>query len=70
MNSVLSCVDLADVARSDLLYAATLPGKLQTADAIHLLTTNRLQADLLVAYEAELLPANALAYFQPNGHRM
>lgn len=57
VNTVLGGVNLVDVARSDLMYAAALPGRLQSADAIHLATAIRLQADLMVAYGVELLAA-------------
>lgn len=57
VNTVLGGINLVDVARSDLLYAAALPGRLRSADAIHLATAIRLQSDLLVAYDAELLAA-------------
>ncbi|MBO1266626.1 type II toxin-antitoxin system VapC family toxin [Arthrobacter cavernae] len=57
VNTVLGSINLVDVARSDLLYAAALPGRLRSADAIHLATAIRLQTDVLVAYDAELLAA-------------
>lgn len=57
VNSVLGAINLLDVARSDLMYAAALPGRLRSADAIHLAAAIRLQADVLVAYDAELLAA-------------
>ena len=57
VNSVLGGINLVDVARSDLMYAAALPGRLRSADAIHLATAIRLQADVMVAYDAELLAA-------------
>lgn len=57
INTALSGINLVDVSRSDLMYAAALPGKLRSADAIHLATAIRLQADVLVAYDAELLAA-------------
>lgn len=57
VNTVLGGVNLVDVARSDLMYAAALPGRLRSADAIHLATAIRLQTDLLVAYGGELLAA-------------
>ena len=57
INSVVSGINLVDLARSDLMYAAAMPGKLRSADAIHLATAIRLQADLLVAYDVELLAA-------------
>jgi predicted nucleic acid-binding protein len=57
VNSVLAGINLLDVVRSDLMYAAALPGRLRSADAIHLATAIRLQSDLMVAYDAELLAA-------------
>jgi predicted nucleic acid-binding protein len=54
VTSVLSGINLADVARSDLLYAAALPGRLRNADAIHLATAIRLQTDALITYDGEL----------------
>ena len=57
VNTVLSGINLVDVARSDLMYAAALPGRLRSADAIHLATAIRLQADLMIAYDGELLAA-------------
>jgi predicted nucleic acid-binding protein len=57
VNAVLAGINLVDLARSDLMYAAALPGGLRSADAIHLAAAIRLQADLLVAYDAELLAA-------------
>lgn len=57
VNTVLSGINLVDLARSDLMYAAALPGGLRSADAIHLAAAIRLQADVMVAYDAELLAA-------------
>lgn len=57
INTVLGGINLVDVARSDLLYAAAMPGKLRSADAIHLATAIRLQTDVLVAYDVELVAA-------------
>lgn len=57
VNTVLSGINLVDIARSDLMYAAALPGRLRSGDAIHLATAIRLQTDLLVAYDGELLSA-------------
>ena len=61
INTVLGGINLVDVARSDLMYAAALPGGLRSADAIHLATAIRLQADVLVAYDRELIKAAAEA---------
>ncbi len=44
-----TCVNLVDIARSDLMYASALPGRLRSTDAIHLATAIRLQADLMIA---------------------
>ncbi|TPV48623.1 type II toxin-antitoxin system VapC family toxin [Pseudarthrobacter phenanthrenivorans] len=63
INTALSGINLVDVARPDLMYGAALPGKLRSADAIHLATAIRLQADVLVAYHAELLAAAVEAGF-------
>jgi predicted nucleic acid-binding protein len=57
VNMVLGGVNLVDIARSDLMYAAALPGRLRSADAIQLATAIRLQTDLLVVYDGELLAA-------------
>ncbi|QOD04430.1 type II toxin-antitoxin system VapC family toxin [Pseudarthrobacter sp. BIM B-2242] len=57
VNAVLGAINLVDVARSDLMYAAALPGKLRSADAIHLAAAIRLQSDVMVAYDSELLAA-------------
>ena len=57
MSSVLGGINLVDLARSDLMYAAALPGKLRSADAIHLAAAIRLQPDVMVAYDSELLAA-------------
>ena len=57
VNAVLSGINLVDLVRSDLTYAAALPGKLRSADAIHLAAAIRLEADMLVAFDKELLAA-------------
>jgi predicted nucleic acid-binding protein len=57
VNDVLSGINRVDLARSDLMFAAAMPGRLRSADAIHLATAIRLQADVLVAYNVELLAA-------------
>jgi len=57
VNAVLTGINLVDLTRSDLLYAAALPGKLRSADAIHLAAAIRLEADRLIAVDKELLGA-------------
>jgi predicted nucleic acid-binding protein len=57
VNDVLDGINLVDLTRSDLLYAAALPGKLRSADAIHLAAAIRLEAQILVAFDKELVRA-------------
>ncbi|MFJ6455775.1 type II toxin-antitoxin system VapC family toxin [Paenarthrobacter sp. NPDC091669] len=57
VNTVLAGINLVDVTRSDLMYAAARPGQLRSANAIHVATAIRLQSDKLVAYDHELLLA-------------
>lgn len=57
VNEVLGGINLVDLVRSDLMYAAALPGGLRSADAIHLAAAIRIQADVMIAYDAELLAA-------------
>ena len=57
VNSVLRGINLLDLVRSDLMYASALPGGLRSADAIHIATAIRVESDVLVAYDAELLAA-------------
>ncbi|KRE57746.1 twitching motility protein PilT [Arthrobacter sp. Soil736] len=57
INTVLGGINLVDLARSDLLYAAAMPGRLRSADAIHLATAIRLETDVLIAYDVELVTA-------------
>ncbi|WP_240689824.1 type II toxin-antitoxin system VapC family toxin [Arthrobacter sp. PAMC25564] len=63
VNAVLGGINLVDLARPDLMYAAALPGGRRSADGIHLAVAIRLQADVLVAYDAELLAAAVDAGF-------
>ena len=57
INTVLSGINLVDLTRSDLMYAAAMPGKLRSAGAIHPATAIRLQVDALAAYDSELVAA-------------
>ena len=57
VRTVLSAVELVDVERADLVAAATLPGRLRSADAIHLATSVRVAADTMVVYDEELAAA-------------
>lgn len=57
VRTVLDSVALVDVARDDLLRAASSAWGLRSADAIHLATALRLDVDELVAYDHELCDA-------------
>jgi predicted nucleic acid-binding protein len=57
ITTVLGGINLVDLARSDLMYAAAMPGRLRSAGAIHLAAAIRLQTDVLVAYDLELVAA-------------
>ncbi|MDP9888299.1 type II toxin-antitoxin system VapC family toxin [Pseudarthrobacter enclensis] len=57
VNAVLAGINLVDLTRSDLLYAAALPGRLCSADAIHLAAAIRLEAQTLVAFDKKLVRA-------------
>lgn len=57
VNAVLDALNLVDLTRSDLLYAAALPGRLRSADAIHLAAAIRLETQALVAFDKELVRA-------------
>jgi predicted nucleic acid-binding protein len=57
VNAVLDALNLVDLTRSDLLYAAALPGRLRSADAIHLAAAIRLETQALVAFNKELVRA-------------
>lgn len=61
MTRVLSGFNLVDIARSNLLYAAALPGTIRSADAIHVATALRGKTSVLVAYAAELIAAASIA---------
>lgn len=54
---LLSLVNLVAIDPDDLADAPKTPGRLRTLDAIHLTVAVRLRADLMVAYDGELLRA-------------
>lgn len=54
---VLSALALIDVEAGDLTTAPLLPGRLRSADAIHLATALRVNATAMVAYDSELCAA-------------
>lgn len=51
---MLSAIALIDVENGDLTTASLLPGRLRSADTIHLATALRLNARAMVVYESEL----------------
>jgi uncharacterized protein len=54
---VLSTLALIDVESADLTTAPLLPGRLRSADAIHLATALRVDARAMVVYDHELRAA-------------
>ncbi len=58
---VLSAFELIDVESGDLTTAPLLPGRLRSADAIHLATALRIDARSMVVYDDELRSAATTA---------
>ncbi len=54
---MLSAIALVDIENGDLTTAPLLPGRLRSADAIHLATALRLNSRAMVVYAAELRAA-------------
>jgi uncharacterized protein len=61
VSDVLSAIALVDVESGDLTTAPLLPGRLRSADAIHLATALRLNARAMVVYDVELRTASCTA---------
>ncbi len=61
VSQVLSAIALVDIESGDLTTAPLLPGRLQSADAIHLATALRLNARAMAVYDAELSAASRKA---------
>jgi uncharacterized protein len=57
VSDVLSAIALVDIENGDLTTAPLLPGRLRSADAIHLATALRVSARTMVVYDAELRAA-------------
>lgn len=57
VNGLIDRLDLVDVDRDDLVRAGSSEWGLRSADAIHLATAVRVQADELVTYDQELAEA-------------
>ncbi|HEY2080417.1 MAG TPA: PIN domain-containing protein [Streptosporangiaceae bacterium] len=61
VSEVLSAIALVDIENGDLTTAPLLPGRLRSADAIHLATALRLNARAMVGYGTELNAASRTA---------
>jgi uncharacterized protein len=61
VSEVLSAIALVDVESGDLTTAPLLPGRLRSADAIHLATALRLNARAMAVYDTELRAASRTA---------
>jgi predicted nucleic acid-binding protein len=57
VSDVLSAIALVDIENGDLTTAPLLPGRLRSADAIHLATALRINAQAMIVYAAELRAA-------------
>ena len=54
VSTVLSTIALVDIESGDLTTAPLLPGRLRSADALHLATALRVDARAMVTYDVEL----------------
>lgn len=61
VTEVCSALALVDLENGDLATAALLPGRLRSADAIHLATALRIDAREMIAYDTELIAAATAA---------
>jgi predicted nucleic acid-binding protein len=61
VTEILSAIALVDMENGDLTTAPLLPGRLRSADAIHLATALRLNARAMIVYDTELLAASRTA---------
>ena len=57
VSEVLATIALVDIENGDLTTAPLLPGSLRSADAVHLATALRLNAHVMVVYDADLRAA-------------
>lgn len=64
VTEALSAVALVDLESGDLTTAPLLPGRLRSADAIHLATALRVDARAMAVYDAELATAARTAGLQ------
>jgi predicted nucleic acid-binding protein len=61
VSEVLSAIALIDIESGDLTTAPLLPGRLRSADAIHLAVALRLNARAMIVYDTELRAASRTA---------
>lgn len=61
VTEVLAALALVDIENGDLTTAPLLPGRLRSADAVHLATALRLNARAMVVYDIELRAASRTA---------
>ena len=67
VSDVLSVIALVDIENGDLTTAPLLPGRLRSADAVHLATALRLNARAMVVYDTELRAAARTAGLETYG---
>ncbi len=60
VGTLLDAVTLVDLTRGDLLTAGGLPGRLRSADAVHLTVALRIGVDEMITYDHELAAAAVL----------
>ena len=68
VSEVLAAIALVNIENGDLTTAPLLPGRLRSADAIHLATALRLNTRAMVVYDADLRAAArtaGIATFSP-----
>lgn len=61
VSEVLATIAIVDIENSDLTATPLLPGRLRSADAIHLAAALRLNARAMVVYDADLRAAARMA---------
>ncbi len=60
VGTLLDAVTLVDLTRGDLLTAGGLPGRLRSADAVHLTVALRIGVSEMITYDRELAAAAVL----------
>ncbi len=65
VEAVLSALALVDIDRADLIAAPSLPGRLRSADAIHLASALRVGCDAILVYDEDLRAAARTVGIRP-----